>query len=295
MKALNSSVVALASLVSVALAGCADVGTGADEGEGASVQTAEEALTVNGQTVNWTYVGNPWAASRIAACPGYANVLYALNNDYRLYKGNGSDSGWSYRGYPSAARDIACTDPGWVWALNADKKFYYSVYSGDDSHWVYEGTASGAEQFGTGSMITALNYDDRVYSYDNYTKKWTYNATFAGATEASSVRIGSSATLRWFVVKDGTVHFTTGNSLALTAFPLVDNGVTKTVREVSAATSDVILGLDGGSKALQGDVQRDLLYWWRGQRQRRCRRWLRQRLHRDVGGCNLREVQFGRR
>jgi hypothetical protein len=243
MKALNLCSVAVVSLFSVLIVGCADVGVGDDGSDGAAVKAAEEALTVNGQTVTWTLVGNPSAANRIAACQDYTNTIYALNNDYRLYRGNGTDSGWSYRGYPSAARDIACTSSSWVWALNADKTFYYNVSSGSDSGWVYEGKAGYAEQFGTGNMITALNYDDKVYSYDNYSKAWTYRATFAGATEASSARIGNTTALRWFVVKGGTVYFTTGDSTALTAFPLVDGGVTKTVRDVSAAQSDVVWAL----------------------------------------------------
>lgn len=241
MKKLNPCFVVLASLFSMSLVGCADVDVTNSEGE--SVTAAEQALTVNGQTVNWTYVGNPSDANRIAACRDYPNTVYALNDDYTLYRGNGTDSGWSYRGYPWAARDIACTDLDWVWALNQDKSFYYNVSAGSDGHWVYEGTAGYAEHFGTGYMITALNNDDKVYSYDNGTKAWTYRATFSGATEVSCAAIGNTWMRRWFVVKGGTVYFTTGNSTALTAFPLNVGGVTKTIRDVSAGTSDVVWAL----------------------------------------------------
>jgi hypothetical protein len=232
---------AIMSLVSMSIAGCADAESTGGEPEEV-VKAAEEALIVNGQSVYWSYVGNPWAANRIAACPN-SNTIYALNDNYTLYKGNGTDSGWTYRGYPSAARDIACTGDTWLWALNQDKKFYYNTRSGENGHWVFEGTAGYAEHFGTGNMIAALNYDDRVYSYDNATKVWTLRATFPGATEASSARIGSSGNLRWFVVKGGNVHFTTGASTALTAFPVTVGGVIKAVRDVSAPKSDVVWAL----------------------------------------------------
>ncbi len=224
---------ALASLSASLLLACG--GMEGDESAATGLETSHEALTVNGMTVNWQKVGYPWAANKIAACGG--DVIYALNNDYTLWKGNGTDSGWTYRGNPYAARDIACTSSTWIWAINSDKTFYYNVYSGDDSKWVYEGTAGSAEQIGNGTMLTALNFDDRVYTYDNATKVWTYKALFSGATEASSA--GS----RWFVVVGGSVNFTSGSSLALTAFPIVVNGVTQTVRDVSAPSSDLVWAL----------------------------------------------------
>lgn len=210
--------------------------------------TTEEALTIDGMTVLWKYVGSPTQANKIAACKyGSTDVVYALNNDYRLYKGDGTNTHWVYRGYPSAARDIACTSSStsWIWAINFDKKFYFNVYSGADASWKYEGTASGAKQIGNGGLLSALNNDGSVWTYDNATKAWTYRAKFVGATEASAARIGGSGAYRWFVVKNGDVQFTNGVSTALTAFPITSGvpAIKLKVRDVSSPLSDEVWAL----------------------------------------------------
>lgn len=224
---------ALATVSASFLLACG--GVEGDEALATELETSREALTLNGMTVNWQKVGYPSSASKIAACS--SNVIYALNDDYTLWKGNGTNSGWSYRGHPGAARDIACTSDSWIWALNADKKFYYNVYSGDDTKWVYEGTVGNTEQIGSASLLSALNLDDKVYTYDNYTKAWTYKATFTGATEVAN------AGNRWFVVVGGNVNFTSGNSLALTSFPITVGGVKQNVRDVSAPAPDLVFAL----------------------------------------------------
>jgi hypothetical protein len=217
------------------------------------VATTSEALSINGMTVNWHLIGSPSQASKIAACTG--GVVYALNNDAALYKGDGSDSKWVYQGKPWAARDIGCTEssPTWIWAFNNDKKFYYNVYSGNDAKWVYEGTAGGAIQMGNGGMLSALNGDGTVWTYDNATKAWTHRATFTGATEASGARVGSTGKYRWFVVKNGDVQFTDGTSSVLTAFPIktllpFPSGTKLAVRDVSAVSSDEVWALTESRK-----------------------------------------------
>jgi hypothetical protein len=99
------------------------------------------------------------------------------------------------------------------------------------------GTAGNAEQIGSDSLLSALNFDDKVYTYDNYTEVWTYKATFTGATEVA--KAGS----RWFVVVGGNVNFTSGNSLALTSFPIMVGGLKQNVRDVSAPAPDLVFAL----------------------------------------------------
>lgn len=221
-------------------------GTEAEQPDGVAQEA--QPLSVGGMTVTWKLVGTPSQASQIAACmDGATDVVYALNNDYRLYRGNGTNAGWSYRGYPSAARDIACTQSSsnWIWAFNTDKKFYFNVYGGADASWTYEGTAPGAVQIGNASLLSALNGDGSVWTYDNATKVWTHRATFAGATQASAARVGGSGAFRWFVVKGGDVHFTNGATTALTAFPVPGMvlGSKLKVRDVSSPRSDVVWAL----------------------------------------------------
>jgi hypothetical protein len=189
-------------------------------------------------SVTWQKIGYPFNANKIAACPNsFPQVIYALNDDYSLWKGNGNDNGWTYRGYPGNARDISCTGSSWIWALNSDKRFYYNVQSGNDTAWVYEGTAGSADQIGSSDMLSALNVDDSVRTYDNSTKLWTYKATFPGATEVANAKN------RWFVVVGGNVNYTSGSSLALTPIPITVGGVKQNVRDISAPAPDLVFAL----------------------------------------------------
>lgn len=219
----------------------------------AAREAVQSALTLNGMSVTWQLVGTPFAASKIAACA--AGIVYALNNDATLYKGDGTDANWVYQGNPWAARDIACREASgaWIWALNSDRKLFDNRSSGNDANWVFQTTASSAVQIGNGRVLSALYSDGTVALYDSPSKSWTAMETFSGATEASAARIGLSGVgstdrYRWFVVKDGDVYFTNGSSSALTALPIrtlsrPPGGTKLAVRDVSAARSDEVWAL----------------------------------------------------
>ncbi|WP_224364932.1 hypothetical protein [Hyalangium versicolor] len=242
---------ALATLSASLLLGCGGV-----EGEfedsaptETELATTSEALTVNGITATWTKVGTPYAASRIAVCD--YDTIYALNDDATLHRGNGTDNGWVYKGYPSAARDIGCSGDSWVWALNEDKSFYENHEGGSDTAWTYRGTVPTLGHIGSylhpsSYKALGLNTDGSAYSYDYSTKKWTYEATFLGAAEATKVKD------RWFVLIGGHVNFSHGSPLTLTSFPIKAGTLSKLVRDVSAASPYEVWALTEGRELYKG-------------------------------------------
>lgn len=210
-------------------------------------------LSFQGATATWTYLGTPSSASKIAVCSGYYSpfTVYALNNDYSLYSGDGTDSKWIKLGNPSAARDIACVYGGSktkLFALNQDKTLYTNE-TGKDADWRYEGTKGDALQIGSG--LSAVSAGGTVSLYGG-NGSWAQAATLRGATEVSAARIGYTANQRLFVVVNGDVLFSNGPGSAFNSLPLTVRrvgtpaGIIRThevIRDVAAPKSDTIFAL----------------------------------------------------
>jgi hypothetical protein len=190
---IRGMVLSMGACLAMVLAGCLDASelddaaleNGDDGGDTAEItDEAAQALTYtytqDGFKVDWTYVGHPWAASKIAACSD--DRIYALNDDYTLYynASSGDDNAWQYIDYPWAAREIACDGLfGSLFALNDNKDLYRASILSSGAlnpgwHWV--GFPYGADRIASGGgHIYAFNLDKSV---------WT-NAGGSGVEEGS--------------------------------------------------------------------------------------------------------------
>jgi hypothetical protein len=200
----------IGACLAMVLTGCGDAsepGGDAAEITDEAAQALSYTYTQDGFRVEWTYVGHPWAASKIAACS--AGELYALNDDSTLYynSSSGDDNAWHYVNHPWAAREIAC-DGGLyptLFALNFDKALYQAPFyfsSGALYHgWYWVGQPDHAEHIASGGgLIYALNDDKTVWTnsdgwnvVEGSDSNWIWRNTAWGAD-----RVTGSNTPTWW-------------------------------------------------------------------------------------------------
>jgi hypothetical protein len=158
-------------------------------------------IPLNGlaKTVEWTRVGRPHSARKIAACPD--GTLYALNYDGGLFVNTqqGGDQGWEYsRNLPDETLSMTCglrylffqksnrklwrlrrsritrspelignpwdaiqiSTGNLLWALNSNRTLWLNRTGETDSGWQHVGTPSAAKKIAAArDLVFALNTD----------------------------------------------------------------------------------------------------------------------------------------
>jgi hypothetical protein len=203
-----------------------------------------------GFSVEWTQIGSPLAARKIAAGCG-TNAIYALNYDKSLWvnNANGADNSWSYVGTWTGADSMGC-DGSDLSILNTDKTLWHATGL---PNWGYTGTPTYAAQLGGGNgFLFALNTDSTIWSDNDSAdnagiyagQNWTYRGTdiwlkrVTGAAHAYiDMNILDNPTVRtWGMNQDGSLWYNDG--LTITQYHPFPTALPSGVQAIEFAAYD---------------------------------------------------------
>ena len=209
--------------------------------------------------IEWTKVGTPSSARKIAACSD--GRLFALNADRSLWvnTSGGADSGWSALPSLGATQQIACASNQMV-AFNDDRSIYRNVGSDAAPAWRWLGRPYAANQLSAGTEFDiffapatyfALN-DDKSFWSSTDGAGWTYLDTI-GATDRIVGGGGVFETRAFALNTDKSVWVNTGEGRAgyWHQFSQFGNG---SFAEIAARSESTLYALDASHNLYRGDV-----------------------------------------
>jgi|GEM_PF-1250465 len=249
--------------LAAAAAGCTAATSDEEASNGESALIAPNPslppLILDVPRVEWTLVGAPRDARKIAACSD--GRLFALNADRSLWvnKSGGADSGWSWLASLGATQQIACANNQLV-AFNDDRSIYLNIGTDTAQSWRWLGRPWAANQLSAGTELDvffpsvtyfALN-DDRSF----WSSKDGVGWTSLGAIGATSRVAGAGGYLetRVFALNDDkSVWVNTGEGRGGYWHQLLQYGQAPFV-EIAARSETTLYSLDTSYNLRRGDV-----------------------------------------
>jgi hypothetical protein len=260
---MTTNIVPLAAIVGALAAGCALSSNSSPEDTrgGESTATNEAAWSPSGLDVprmQWTRVGYPWAARKIAACTD--GRLFALNADRSLWLSTtgGTDGSWKPLPALHATQQISCANNQLV-AFNDDRSLYQNIGTDASPAWKWLGRPWAAGQVGAGTELDVFFPSARYFALNDDKSFWSStdgggwsNLGSIGSTDRIAGAGGYLTTRVYALNNDKSFWVNTGEGRSGYWHRLPMWGLSTPLLEITARSEASVYALDTSYNLWQG-------------------------------------------